>query len=342
MKAILAVLFLLVLPIGLHPAKADSKIIYLAHLNKNDASDNPTAAMAVAFKAELESLSGQTLRVEIFPEGQLGNDAQVTGLVQKGVIQSSISSVGGVSKVYPLIGVLDFPFAFRKIEETYALFDGPFGQKMGADIKSKTGLEVLGFGDTGGFFVITNSKRPIQAPADMKGLKLRAMGVDSHRAFVSTLGAQPVGIAWNELYAALKSGIADGQMNPVTIVRFGKLDEVQRYLTLTNHIYTPYVWTINAPFMASLSEQERLWVTDAARKAIAAGRDLARGLANSERGLPALKARMAVYQPSEAEIEAFRKTTQPAMAQLIAEKLGAEGTDWLASFQDAVISAQKK
>lgn len=319
---------------------ADQKILYLAHLNKNDEADNPTAAMAVAFKRELEARSAGAIQVEIFPEGQLGGDAQVNELVKKGVIQSSISSVGGLGKLYPLIGVLDFPFAFRELKETYGLFDGPFGQKLGADIAAKSGLRVLGFGDTGGLFIITNSKRPVKSPDDMKGLRFRVMGVDSHKSFVKCLGGEPVGIAWNELYAALRAGLADGQMNPVSIVRFGKLDEVQKFATVTNHIYTPYVWTMNDAFMQSLSEDERRWVAEAAAKGIAASRALAS--ASHEQALSAIKSRLQVVQPTEKEIEAFRKIAQPAMAQLIGEKLDAEGLTWLAAFEQAVKDAQKK
>lgn len=319
---------------------ADQKILYLAHLNKNDEADNPTAAMAVAFKRDLETRSAGAIRVEIFPEGQLGSDAQVVGLVQKGVIQSAISSVGGMAKIYPLIGVLDFPFAFRDLKETYALFDGPFAQKLGADIAAKTGLQVLGFGDTGGLFIITNSKHPVRAPDDMKGLRFRVMGVDSHKSFVKSLGAEPVGIAWNELYAALRSGIADGQMNPVSIVRFGKLDEVQKFATITNHIYTPYVWTANEAFLQSLSDDERRLVSEAAKKGIEASR--AMGVATHESALTAMKARMQIHLPTDKEIDAFRKIAQPAMAQLIGEKLDAEGLAWLAAFEQAVKESQKK
>ena len=77
-----------------------------------------------------------------------------------------------------MIGVLDVPFAYPNIAATYEVFDGPFGQKLAADITKKTGLEVLGFGDSGGFFAFTNSKRPIKSPEDMKGLKIRTMGLN--------------------------------------------------------------------------------------------------------------------------------------------------------------------
>lgn len=321
---------------------AAPKVLYLAHANKNDADDNPTGAMAVTFKSALDGLTGSSLKVETFPDGQLGGDAAVIELVKKGAIQSAIVSVGGMAKTYPLIGVLDYPFAFKRIEETYAVFDGPFGQAMGADIKAKTGPELLGFGDTGGFFSITNSKRPILTPMDMKGLRIRTMGIESHKTFVKSLGGEPVGIAWSEVYASLKAGVADGQMNPITIIRFGKLDEVQKHLTLTNHIYTPYVWVANPDFLASLSDEERKALSLAVGRAISACRELGRRNETSERGLQALKARMQVVQLSDKDRDAFRNLAQPAIAEVIAKNLGDEGKDWLARFEDAVQKAQKK
>lgn len=340
-RALFPLLLVALAGTALAQSPAESKILYLAHANRNDADDNPTGAMAVAFKAAMDASDQQSIRVEIFPEGQLGGDAQVIELVRQGIVQSAIVSVGGMARAYPLIGVLDYPFAWKRLEEAFAVFDGPFGKAMGADIKARTGLELLGFGDTGGFFVITNSKRPLRSPADMAGLRIRTMGIDSHKTFVRSLGGEPVGIAWGEVYASLKSGVADGQMNPVTIIRFGKLDEVQQHLTLTNHIYTPYIWVANADFLDGLGVEARGKVAIAAAKAIAAGRDLGRKIAASERGLPALKARMQIVALNDAEIDAFKRRAQPAFAEIIARNLGDEGTRWLAHFEDAIRQAQQ-
>ncbi len=98
----------------------------------------------------------------------------------------------------------DDPFAFPNINATYVVFDGPFDAKLAEDIEKKTGMKVLGFGDSGGFFHFTNSKRPIQTPDDMKGLKIRTMGLDTHKAIVSALGGQPSVIPWAEVYTACK------------------------------------------------------------------------------------------------------------------------------------------
>ncbi len=171
--------------------------------------------MATVFKSLVEAGTNGEITVQTFPNGQLGKDNDVVAQVKSGVIQSGIHSVGGFASIYPMIGVIDVPFVFPNISATYAVFDGPFGQKLAADIEAKTGLKVLGFGDSGGFFHFTNSKRPITSPEDMKGLKIRTMGLDTHKAVVTALGGQPAVIAWAEVYTALQTGVADGQMNPV-------------------------------------------------------------------------------------------------------------------------------
>ncbi len=306
-------------------AEAEEKVLYLAHPNVNDVDNNPTAAMAVTFKRELEALTDNTIRVEIFPEAQLGNDARVLQQVRQGIIQSSISSVGGIAGIYPLIGVLDYPMVFQSLSDTYAVFDGPFGRRLGKDIEAKTGLAVLGFGDTGGLFVITNAKRPIHNPADMQGLRIRIMGLESHRVFTGSLGAEPVGIPWAELYSSLQIGAVDGQMNPPSIIRFGKLDEVQKYLTVTNHFYTPYVWVADARFLASLTDLERTAVDVAARKAVAASRFLAQQVEAAGHDLSVLGENLQIHHLSNEQAQLFRNATRPAMDRFIDKTLGAEG-----------------
>jgi len=345
MTAILRALLLsmfLVQGAGAGAADGPPAPLYLSHLNRNDPEDNGTAAMAVAFKAALDGRSGTGLRVEIFAEGQLGNDPGVVELVRRGVIQSAISSVGGMSTLYPLIGVLDYPFAFRRIEDAYRVLDGPFGDRLRSDIQARTGLAVLGFGDTGGLFVITNSKRAVRTPAEMKGLRIRAMGLPSHQSFLRSLGAEPVAIAWGELYSALQAGAVDGQMNPPSIVRFGQLDEVQRHLTVTNHFYTPYVWVANGAYLAGLRPDQRMAVEEAARAGVEASRQLARKKESAGAGLSALARRLQVHQLSATEVAAFRAKAQPAMAAFIAETLGSDGVALLEAFRAAIDEAAGK
>lgn len=317
-----------------------AKTLKLAHLNNEDPFDNATGAMAAVFKSLVESGTNGSVEVQIFPSGQLGKDKEVLQQVKAGVVQSTIATSGGMASIYPLIGVLDIPFAFPNISATYEVLDGPFGDKLAADINKKTGLQVLGFGDSGGFFAFTNSKRPVKTPADMKGLKIRTMGLQTHKALVSSIGGQPVSLPWAEVYTALQTGVADGQMNPVPIIKFAKFDEVQKYLTLSGHLFAPYPWVINQKFYDSLTKEEQNVVDYAAKSAIVAGRGISRIIEASDRGLPALAKKMEVYSPTPAEKEMFREAAVPAVKQYVVESLGKEGEEMLKAFLDAVDAAK--
>lgn len=313
-----------------------AKILKLHHLNNNDPFDNPTGAMASVFKSLVESGTNGGIEVQLFPNSQLGKDSEVLFQVKAGVVQSGIHSVGGMASAYPLIGVLDVPFAYPNISATYRVFDGPFGDKLAADILDKTDIQVLGFGDSGGFFAISNSEREVRSPEDMKGLKIRTMGLDTHKAVIQSLGGQPVAIAWSEVYSALQTGVADGQMNPVSIISFAKFSEVQKYLTLTGHLFTPYVWTINPKFYNGLTAEQKNVINYAARSAIVAGRGIARAIEASERGLPALAKTMQIYTPTAAEKLAFQEKSQPIVKSVIVDKYGAEGKNLMNEFLAAI------
>lgn len=337
MKAVkfLSVTFLAIM-FALTGTAMAAKTIKLHHLNKDDPFDNPTGAMATVFKSLVEAGTNGSVMVQTFPSGQLGKDKDALQQVKAGVIESGIHSVGGFASVYPLIGILDIPFAFPNISKTYEVFDGPFGKKLAADIEKKTGLHVLGFGDSGGFFQLTNSKRPIHTPADMAGVKIRTMGLDTHKAIITAMGGQPAAISWSEVYTALQTGVADGQMNPIPIIAFAKFQEVQKYLTLSGHIFAPYVWTMNNTFWNSLTESEKYVVTYAAQSAIVAGRGMGRVIEASDRGLKELSKNMKVNTLTAAEKEEFKKVAVPAVKKLILEKFGDEGKEMLNAFLEAV------
>jgi tripartite ATP-independent transporter DctP family solute receptor len=340
MKAVklLSVVFMVVLfsVVSVTGAALAAKTMKLHHLNKDDPFDNPTGAMATVFKSLVEAGTNGSVLVQTFPSGQLGKDKDALQQVKAGVIESGIHSVGGFASIYPLIGILDVPFAFSNISKTYEVFDGPFGQKLAADIEKKTGLHMLGFGDSGGFFHLTNSKRPIHTPADMDGVKIRTMGLDTHKAIITAMGGQPAAISWSEVYTALQTGVADGQMNPIPIIAFAKFQEVQKYLTLSGHIFAPYVWTMNDKFWNSLTESEKEVVTYAAQSAIVAGRGMGRVIEASDRGLAELSKTLEVNTLTAAEKEEFKKVAVPAVKTIIVEKFGPEGEEMLGAFLEAV------
>ncbi len=334
----LALVVLAVLP---SVAFAQTFTLKLAHLNAQSPFEVASAAMAEVFKSEVEANSNGRIKVELYPNGVLGNEANTLIQVKSGVVQSYISSSGGIQPFYPLIDVTNLPFAFSSYNVGYKVYDGQFGKDFAADIEAKAGFKVLGFGESGGFFAITNSKKPIKSPADTKGIKLRAMS-PLHQAIAKSLGASAITIAWAEVYTSLQTGVVDGQMNPISIITMAKFQEVQKYITLTNHLYAPYVWVINPKFYKDLPAELQAVVSDAARTAIVAGRGLSRIIDASDKGLPTLAAKMQVYVPTAAEMKQFRDLSIPAARDFIVEKNKADGAAWIDKFFAAIAQAEKE
>ena len=316
---------------GASPAFAQ-KTMRIAHLNPDNPFETHSGAMAAVFKNLVETQTNGSIKVQIFGNGQLGKDNEVIQQVRDGIVESTISSSGGVAQHYKMVGVFDMPFAFPNIAVANRVIDvdSDFGKKFSADLQAKTGLKVLGMLDSGGFFAISNNKKPIASAADMSGLRIRTMTLPTHEAIVRSLGGQPTALPWAEVYTALQTGVADGQMNPVPIIAFAKFDEVQKFLSITNHVLTPYFWFVNAKFYNSLTPEERKIVDNAAEVAVGAGRGISRIIeASTEKGIPKLAKKMKVNSVPVAEIKKFAASSQPAVRKIIEENLGAEGTAML-------------
>ncbi len=324
------------------PAAAQDVTIRVAHLNPDDPFGSHSGAMAAVFKSLVESASGGAIEVELFPNGQLGQDADVIEQVRLGLVESTISSSGGFAQHYPLVGVFDIPFAFPNIGVASRVIrpDSSFGQAFIDDIEAKTEVKILGLIDSGGFFAFTNSERPIETVEDMAGLRIRTMTLPTHEAIISSLGGQPTALAWAEVYTALQSGVADGQMNPIPIIAFSNFDEVQRYLSVTNHIITPYIWAMNADFYEGLSDEHRTLVNWASEVASEAGRSMSRVIEASDRGLPRLAERMEVNVITPEEQARFAEAAQPAVRALIEADYGAEGVAMLEALLASVEEAE--
>nr|WP_319513969.1 DctP family TRAP transporter solute-binding subunit [uncultured Cohaesibacter sp.] len=312
-------------------ALAADVTIRIGHLNPADPTESHSGAMTAVFKSLVETASNGEIEVKLFPNGQLGKDNEVIQQVRDGIVESCISSAGGVAQHYPLVGVFDIPFAFPNIyvSDKVMSLESDFGKKFAADMDAKTGLHTLAMLDSGGFFAFTNSKRPIKTVEDMDGLRIRTMTLPTHQAMVNSLGAQATPLPWAEVYTALQTGVADGEMNPIPVIAFAKFDEVQKYLSITNHVITPYVWFMNGEFYEGLKPEHKAIVDWASEVATNAGRGISRIIEASDKGLPKLAQKMEINAVSPAEAEKFAAIAQPAVRKLIEEKFGAEGTDML-------------
>jgi tripartite ATP-independent transporter DctP family solute receptor len=231
-------------------AQAPIKLI----LGHGAAPGNPRHEASVKFAELVKTKTGGRIEIQVAHSSQLGDDAAMVTALRSGTLDMSANSQGAVSTVVPEYSALGLPFLFSDITKAWQLLDGPIGQDLAKRSEAK-GMVVLGYWDNG-IRHISNSKRPIKSPADVKGLKIRtppdAITVDIMQA----LGADPQQIKFSELYVALQQGVVDGQENPLTNIASAKLYEVQKYISLTAHKYEA------TPFLIGKRSWEKLSAAD--------------------------------------------------------------------------------
>ncbi|MEZ8824473.1 DctP family TRAP transporter solute-binding subunit [Vibrio amylolyticus] len=323
------------------PFAMAEKVLRIGHDNKADIMENPAHAFTGVFKNIVETATNGEIKVQVFPSNQLGNAKEHIQMVRDGQLQGTLAPVGPLAGYYPRIGVLDVPFAFDNNASTYQVLDGPFGQTLARDIEAEMkDVKILAFPDTGGFFSVTNSKRPIKTLEDFKGLRIRTMTLPTHQKIIQSLGAEAYPLSWGEVYSSLQTGVIDGQMNPVPTVSFAKFNEVQQYLTLTNHLFAPYTFMVNKDFYNGLTAYEKKVVTDAVEIALSANRGLSRLIeASDDRGLAGLTKTMKVNSLTSEQREAMRLATQPGVKQYVRETHGKKGSELLDLFLSEVDKA---
>ena len=284
-------------------------------------------------------MSNGQIKVKLFPGGVLGKERENFVNVKNNVIQATLSSVGGIAQFYEPITVVDIPFAFPNNVVAWDVYDGWFGKKLRADIFKKTGVRCFATTETGGFFAFTNSKKEVKSPKDMKGLKFRTMENAGHIKMVSLLGASAVPIAWLELYTSLQTGVIDGQMNPLPTMLNAKLEEVQKFVTLTNHLYGTDWFMVNNSWYNSLPKNLQKIVRDGAQVANIADRGAQRILdALAVEGLQ--KKGLKIYKPTDKEVAQFRDMVQDEYIKWL-EGENPANKKWIKDFQKAIKEAEK-
>jgi len=294
------------------------------------------ASFANAFKTHVESTSNGRIKVELFPGGVLGKERENFVNVQNNVIQATLSSVGGVAQFYKTISVVDIPFAFKNHNVAWRVYDGWFGDEIRADILAKTGIRCLETTETGGFFAFTNSKKAVKVPADMSGLKFRTMENPGHIKMISLLGGSAVPIAWLELYTSLQTGVIDGQMNPLPTILIAKLEEVQKHVTITNHLYGTDWFMINEAWYQSLPDDLKQNVRDAAEIANVADRGAQRLLDSKAFG-KLQDAGLEIYTPSGQERDLFKNKVQKSYIEWLSKEVD---QSWIDKFMKAISEAE--
>jgi tripartite ATP-independent transporter DctP family solute receptor len=225
---------------------------------------------AQAFIDTLAELSGGEFTGSQAPAGQLGGERDMIEGLQIGSMDIVITSTGPLGNFVPEVFALDLPFLFRDYDHARNVLDGEIGQELLAKI-GENQLVGLAWSENG-FRHVTNSQGPVRTPADLAGLKLRTMENRVHMEAFSLMGAAPTPMAFPELFTALQQGVVDGQENPVTVITASKFWEVQGYVSLTGHVYSPAVVLGSPILLDGLTDEQRGWFMEAANASSAATR----------------------------------------------------------------------
>ncbi|MEE4352500.1 MAG: DctP family TRAP transporter solute-binding subunit [Desulfatiglans sp.] len=213
--------------------------------------------------------------IELFPAGQLGKgERELLEGLQLGTIHLAVTATGPISNFSPNMGVVDLPFLFQTSQHVDTVLDGSVGRELLDDLESM-GIKGLAFFENG-FRNFTNSRRELKRPSDFKGLKFRTMENPVHLASVRQLGAQAVPMSWGEVYTSLQTKVIDGQENPIAIIHAFKLSEVQKYLSLTGHFYSPAPLTMSLKKFKALKPAWQTLFMNAALEAAAVERKIIR------------------------------------------------------------------
>lgn len=255
------------------------------------------------FAEEVEKASGGKMKIRGIGAAALGSDVQMQQALIGGAQEMMVGSTATLVGITKEMAIWDTPFLVNNAKEADALLDGPVGEKVKAKLEEK-GLVGLVYWENG-FRNLTNNKRAVARLEDLDGIKLRVMQNNVFLESFKTLGANAVPMPFSELFTALETKTVDGQENPYNTILSSKFYEVQKYLTVTNHVYSPWIVLVSKKYWDGLSAAEKKVLADAARKS----RDFERKDTREEaaKALAELKAKgMQVNELSPAEAARMR------------------------------------
>lgn len=291
-----------------------------------------TSHYGVAAKVWAESVEQATngkFKFRQFPSSALGGEREVVEGLQLGTVEVTLVSTGTLSNFVPAAGVTDVPFLFRDLQHARHVLDSPIGQEI-LDQFASRGLVALAWGEQG-FRHITNNRHAIHTPADLAGLKLRTMENPVHITAFKTLGAAPTPMAWPDVLGALQQGTIDGQENPLSVIVSAKLNEVQKYLTLTGHVYSPAILLVSKSFYDGLSDADKAAFDAGATKGVVAMRAYVDDVEKS--GVETLKGRgMQINELSAEQKAGFQEALKAAYQQYY-DKFGKDLIDKIIAAQ---------
>lgn len=231
-------------------------IIRVAHI---EAEDRSTHKALLKFEEYVEAESKGRLDIQIFPNGLLGGDKESIEGVELGTVHMSLPAVSVLASYDEKFGLLDMPFLFKSEEAIFASLDNEIGEDFDKTL-DKLGFHNLGY-NYNGPRCISNNTRPINAPEDLKGLKIRVMQSPVFIDMFNTLGANPTPMSFGEIFTGLQQGTVDGQENAPSLVYASRFYEVQKYYSITNHTFSIMPILMSKDFFSELPEDLQKIIT---------------------------------------------------------------------------------
>lgn len=280
---------------------------------------------ALKFAELVKEKSGGSVEVEVYSSSTLGNDRDLIEGMQLGSVDFALVA-GVLSNFYEPYSILELPYLFRDQEHLEKVLYGEVGEKMKADLLANAQVRGLDFWVRGPRELTANKK--IETVEDLKGLKVRVPEIPASIAAWKAMGASPTPMAFGEVYSSLQTGVIDGQENPFALIASNKIQEVQKYLMLTNHVYGYVMLAMSDITYNKLSEAQQKAVEEAAKEATAFENDLV--AKTEEELLKTLKeSGMEVIEPDTAPFMEKAKTVHGEFA----DKYGRELYDSIVNTQ---------
>ena len=210
--------------------------------------------VAEKFKELIEQRSNGKYEIKVYHSASLGNETEILQQIQMNTIQMAIVTGGPFDTFDPITRVVNYPFLFKNNEQADKILDGPLGQQILTSLESSN-FKGLSFSENG-FRNLTNSKRAVKSPDDIKGLKVRVMASAIHKAIWKALGANPTPMPW-PIYTELEQKVIDGQENPLWVMEVYKFYEIQKYMTLSRHVYSYHIDVASLKWWETLDKADQ-------------------------------------------------------------------------------------
>lgn len=223
----------------------------------------PGSAQNIAaekFKELIEERSNGDINVQIFHSASLGNETEILQQAQMNTVQMAIVTGGPFDTFDPMARVINYPFLFKDYAQVDKILDGPLGAELLKSLEG-SGFKGLCFSENG-FRNLTNNRLPVKSPEDIKGLKIRTMASAIHKTIWQNLGANPTPMPW-PIYTELEQGVIDGQENPLWVMEVYKFYEIQKYMTLTRHVYSYHIDVASLQWWKTLDAKTQKMIQNA-------------------------------------------------------------------------------